>query len=325
MALVSIIIPVHNAGSRLKECLDSLVNQTLKDIEIICVLDKPTDGSIDIVRAFAATDNRIIVVENIQNEHIAESRNKGLRVAKGEYIGFSDHDDCRSLDMYELLYSEAKNNDADIVFSNSYVNYATEKELVKYEDPTSEGVIRSIILPMHIKKNVNKLSKSIWASIYRKSFIDKNSLSFKDRRIYYEEDTLFNLKAFLLTEKIAFCNKVFYTWNKFIESESSKPIGDIACKQLNFLKVMIDILLETSKFDKYNVELKILISDWIWRKENYESYRNLSKVEKKSLLKLLMIAKVPLLGKSDETKILSRKRLRFFFLFLSLFINKIFK
>jgi len=294
----------------------------LKDIEIICVLDKPTDGSIEIVREYATFDNRIVVVENIHNEHIAESRNKGLLIAKGEYIGFSDHDDCRSLDMYEILYSEAKKNDADIVFSNSYVNYITEKELVKYDNPTSDGVIRSIILPMHIKKNVNKLSKSIWASIYRKTFIDDNSLSFKDRRIYYEEDTLFNLKAFLLTQKIAFCNKEFYTWNKLFESESSKPLWDIAEKQLNFLTVMIDILLETSKLEKYNAELKILISDWIWRKENYPCYKNLSKEKKRSLLKLLLIAKMPLIGKSDETKILSKKRLRFFFLFLSLFLLK---
>lgn len=317
MILVSIIVPIHNAGSQLRECLDSLINQTLRDIEIICVLDCPTDGSVGVVKEYAKKDKRIVVIENTHNEHISESRNKGISIAKGEYIGFSDHDDTRFLDMYQSLYFNAKTYDSDIVYSNSYINYTNKNELVKYLDPTSIGIIKSIILPMHIEKNKNKLSKSVWASLYRKSFIDNNKLSFKDRRVYYEEDTLFNLNAFLHTENIVYCNREFYIWNKLTVSESSKPIRNLAEKQVNFLNEIINILIDTDKLFFYNNEFKTLISDWIWRKENYYNYKSLSRQNKKSLLKIFKTVKMPLFGMSEETKVLSKKRLRFCKFYLS--------
>lgn len=98
---VSIIVPIYNAGKFLEKCLDTLVNQTLKDIEIILVLDCPTDGSDRIAREYAEKDPRIRLIINEQNLNIGLSRNEGLKIARGEYIGFSDHDDWRELDMYE--------------------------------------------------------------------------------------------------------------------------------------------------------------------------------------------------------------------------------
>ena len=90
---VSIIVPIYNAGKFLEKCLDTLVNQTLKDIEIILVLDCPTDGSDRIAREYAEKDPRIRLIVNEQNLNIGLSRNEGLKIARGEYIGFSDHDD----------------------------------------------------------------------------------------------------------------------------------------------------------------------------------------------------------------------------------------
>ena len=98
---VSIIVPIYNAGKFLEKCLDTLVNQTLKDIEIILVLDCPTDGSDRIAREYAEKDPRIRLIINEQNLNIGLSRNEGLKIARGEYIGFSDHDDWRELDMYK--------------------------------------------------------------------------------------------------------------------------------------------------------------------------------------------------------------------------------
>ena len=100
---VSIIVPIYNAGKFLEKCLDTLVNQTLKDIEIILVLDCPTDGSDRIAREYAEKDPRIRLIINEQNLNIGLSRNEGLKIARGEYIGFSDHDDWRELDMYEII------------------------------------------------------------------------------------------------------------------------------------------------------------------------------------------------------------------------------
>ena len=121
LPLVSVILPVYNAGEYLRPCLDSLVNQTLRSIEIICVLDCPVDGSDMVVEEYAAGDNRIVVLKNEQNLHIGESRNVGMRVAKGVYIGFSDHDDIRELDMYEKLCAIAEQGCYDIVLSGKFV------------------------------------------------------------------------------------------------------------------------------------------------------------------------------------------------------------
>ena len=115
---VSIIVPIYNAGKFLEKCLDTLVNQTLKDIEIILVLDCPTDGSDRIAREYAEKDPRIRLIVNEQNLNIGLSRNEGLKIARGEYIGFSDHDDWRELDMYEKLYQKAREDQADIAISN---------------------------------------------------------------------------------------------------------------------------------------------------------------------------------------------------------------
>ena len=115
--LVSIILPVYNAGEYLRPCLDTLINQTLRNIEIICVLDCPTDGSDKVVEEYAEKDHRIVVIRNEQNLHIGESRNAGIRAAKGEYIGFSDHDDPHELDMYEKLYIATEHESKKIIIS----------------------------------------------------------------------------------------------------------------------------------------------------------------------------------------------------------------
>ena len=124
---VSIIVPVYNAGRHLKRCLDSLVEQTLQEIEIILVLDVPTDGSDKVAEDYAQRDDRIKLVYNKLNLHIGFSRNEGLKVAQGEYIGFTDHDDHCESDMFEQLYNKAKNKNADIVVSNYFVEYDIEQ------------------------------------------------------------------------------------------------------------------------------------------------------------------------------------------------------
>ena len=103
---VSVIVPVYNCEKYLKKCLDSLVNQTLKDIEIICVNDGSTDNSGRILEEY--TDSRIKIITK-ENGGLSSARNAGIAVAKGEYLGFVDSDDWVDLDFYEKLYNTAKN------------------------------------------------------------------------------------------------------------------------------------------------------------------------------------------------------------------------
>lgn len=110
---ISVIIPVYNAGIYLPERIESILNQTLKDIEIIIVLDCPTDGSDKVAESYSRKDERIKLIYNPANLHIGLSRNQGLKAATGEYISLVDHDDYCTPDMYEKMYSKAQQNQAD--------------------------------------------------------------------------------------------------------------------------------------------------------------------------------------------------------------------
>ena len=103
---ISVLIPVYNTEKYLKSCLDSVIKQSLKDIEIICVDDKSTDDTLKILKQYAAQDSRIKLVEQQKNGGLSNARNAGLEVACGAYIGFVDSDDYVDLEFYEKLYEK---------------------------------------------------------------------------------------------------------------------------------------------------------------------------------------------------------------------------
>ena len=114
MSKVSVIIPVYNVEKYLRECLDSVINQTLKDIEIICVNDGSTDNSLQILEEYAQKDERIKIIAQ-ENKGQAVARNVGIKIAQGEFIGFLDSDDYLDLNFYENLYNRAKETNSNIV------------------------------------------------------------------------------------------------------------------------------------------------------------------------------------------------------------------
>lgn len=113
MIKLSIIVPVYNVAEYLERCLNSLINQTLNEIEIICVNDGSTDNSLCILEKFAGLDERIKII-NQKNKGLSGARNTGIKLIQGEYFGFLDSDDWVDLDYFEKLYKRAKNCDADI-------------------------------------------------------------------------------------------------------------------------------------------------------------------------------------------------------------------
>ena len=109
MAKLSIIVPVYNVEKYLPKCLESLTNQTLKDIEIICVNDGSMDNSLAILKEFASKDSRIRIIDN-QHQGVAKTRNTGIEQSTGEYIGFVDSDDYIDIDFFEKLYNLSKSH-----------------------------------------------------------------------------------------------------------------------------------------------------------------------------------------------------------------------
>jgi len=302
---VSIIVPINNAGIYLEKCLDTLVNQTLHNIEIICVLDTPTDGSDLLVKKYATLDQRIKILINEKNLHVAESRNRGMSIASGEYIGFSDHDDWRSLDMYEKLYNAAYKDSLDIVISDSYVVRDNEITVCKYDLPSKKNILASLILPMSHPQNKNFLSKSVWASIYKRTFIIENHIEFLNRNNYYQEDTLFNLDAFLQADKIKYIDEPFYYWNINENSTSSQPTTNIAERQINFFEFIYSKLSRFKLLAEFSMEFNQIISRSI--NINYTSYMNINVQNKVRMSRFINY-----LTFSDATfQFSSRKKMKF--------------
>lgn len=152
MIKVSVIIPVFNTEKYISKCLSSLVNQTLDDIEIICVNDGSTDNSLEIIEKIANNDARIKII-NQEHKKQGAARNSGLKIAEGEYIGFVDSDDWIDLNYYEMLYNTAKKYDADIALATNVRigNGKTKKRLEITEEKTAVTLQEKIDIGNQVK------------------------------------------------------------------------------------------------------------------------------------------------------------------------------
>ena len=193
---ISIILPIYNASYYLRQCLDSIVNQTLADIEIICVNDGSTDNSLDIINEYAKNDNRIVVI-NKKNSGLGAAYNSGLEIAKGEYIGFVEPDDYISPNMYEELYNCTQTK-PDIVRADWFLvreKYITEQN--KYSS-YEEGIYKNYELNKFLEGNLGH-----WSCIYKNDyFIKKYNIRFTPSPGAAFQDIGFTIITNLLAENI---------------------------------------------------------------------------------------------------------------------------
>ncbi len=204
MVKVSIIIPVYNTENFLDKCLSSLVNQTLKDIEIICVDDGSIDNSLEILRKYENLDARVKVITQ-ENQKQGAARNNGMRCATGEFIGFVDSDDWVDENYYEKLYEAAKNNDADIALATN-VRIGGNKKTKKRLNLLKE----EFVTEMQEKFDICKLAKNPCPTnkIYKKTFLDKYQIYFPEKM--YCEDKLFVTQAVYYANGVATAPDVNY-------------------------------------------------------------------------------------------------------------------
>ena len=214
MTKVSVIIPVYNVEKYLKKCLDSIINQTLKDIEIICINDGSTDSSLDILNDYAKKDKRFKIFSQ-KNQGLGAARNAGLLLAKGDYIYFIDSDDYISTYCLEKLYNNALSNDSDLVI-NKIGRFTNEGE-INYSHPGFDlnqifdnvDFNKFIFNYKDIKPYVLNKSFSAWSKLYKKSFLDEYSDFTFPVSIAYE-DVLFHVKSLIRSSKISFLPEFVY-------------------------------------------------------------------------------------------------------------------
>ncbi len=237
MVKVSVIVPIYNAEKYLEQCLDSIVNQTLKDIEIILIDDGSTDGSAEICKNYLS-DSRITYYHK-ENAGAVMARRDGIGLATGEYIGFVDSDDWVETSMYETMYTQAKKNNADIVFCNCIQNedghrFSPEMESGVYDRKAIEEKILSKTLA-YIADNGERRAIR-WSNclrLYRSELI-KSDISFNPdvRRC---EDLVLTYEATLKANVLVYLGDQYLYHNRIVLNSKSRrytPDAWIAFKSL---------------------------------------------------------------------------------------------
>ena len=209
MPKVSVIVPCYNVEKYICTCLDSLLNQTLRDIEIICVDDKSPDNVLEILHQYAKRDSRIRVIELPENAGVSVARNTGIDAATGKYIGFVDPDDYVDLDFYEKLYNKAQETEADICVSN-----------IKEHLLDGSVYVRNY-LPRRIIKDKRYFNYTVWCAIYKTSFIKRNKI-YCPVGITNGEDTVFCVKCSVLAKNITGVLNTYYHYIRYTNSAETK-------------------------------------------------------------------------------------------------------
>ncbi len=207
--LVSVIIPVYNVEKYLSVCLDSVINQTYKNLEILCVNDASSDHSLTVLQMYAERDKRIKVLNNICNKGLAASRNTALKVAKGDYVIFFDSDDWLDLSTIEICVQKIEYTQADFV-GFGLIQYIEElNENKKPENLTSEELI--------LRQPINaytfaRVGVTACTKFFCRSFLVSHQIKFPDGRLF--EDNPFSWICCVCAQKITLIPDCFYHYRK---------------------------------------------------------------------------------------------------------------
>lgn len=231
---VSVIIPIFNVERYLSQCLDSVVNQTLKEIEIICVNDGSTDKSLDIIKEYASKDSRIVIIDK-KNSGYGHSMNCGMDIAKGEYIGIIESDDYAELQMFEKLYNLANKKNLDVVKSGFF--YYWTKPEIKNEAAiiASKSMSNRIFCPLtDFKSSMEQveffnIKPTIWSAIYKKNFITANNIRFNETPGASYQDESFNFKVWASAKRVQLLQDCFVHYRQDNEASSINSPGKVFC------------------------------------------------------------------------------------------------
>lgn len=274
MPQVSVIIPVYNAEKYLRECLDSICKQTIRDIEIICVNDASTDKSLEILKEFQANDERIIIISNETNFKQGKCRNSGLNAAKGDYVGFVDSDDFVSINYFEELYNTCLETDSEVCVTPNITVYDDNKKLAvknKYCGCTKRS---KQIKTLSSRTNILMSSSVLWNKLYKREFLcDKEILN--SELTDWGEDNLFSALSIFKAKNISVNNSAVYYYRCFHEKQRANTDKHISPADLIDV---YDEIIEKIYEDRQSVEvdkLKNMIAMYYRRYYSYKTFFNI--------------------------------------------------
>ncbi len=350
MVKVSVIIPIYNVEQYLRECLDSVLNQTLCDIELVCVNDGSTDSSLKILEEYSAKDKRIKIIDK-PNSGYGHSMNVGLDNASGEYVGIVEPDDYVKNNMFETLYKKAKELDLDIIKSDFYRFTGSGENLKLYYNKLdgSEQYYNKIIDTSECI-DAFKFIMNTWCGIYKSQFLKKYNIRHNETPGASFQDNGFWFQTFMYAKRAYFLNKPFYMNRRDNPNSSVKNKEKVycMCDEYTYIRKIIDSDEKLKKFipiyqfkryqnymgtfnridktfkkefvERFNKDFKTAMSNGEIEKDIFpeKDYQNLllvinnpKKFYKKHLNKLSFLQKVFSVKNEDNSKILRVLGLKF--------------
>ncbi len=224
---VSILMPSLNSGAFLRECMESVVKQTLKEIEIICIDAGSTDGTLEILREYERKDQRIRVIVS-DKKSMGYQYNLGLDAASGDYVGMVETDDWIEPDTFECLWTAAHREDVDIVAANQYLYY-TKPEIcnIRFEN-LSHCPYEQKFYPQDVLHSF-AVKPLIWSAIYRRSMLKENGIRFNETPGASFQDTGFHYMVMTVAKTAFFLNQYFYHYRSDNENQSINSDGKVYC------------------------------------------------------------------------------------------------
>ncbi len=264
MVKVSIIIPIYNVEQYLRECLDSVVRQTLHELQIICINDGSTDGSLAILREYAARDVRITIVDK-ENGGYGMGMNIGLKNAVGEYIGIVEPDDYVPLDMFEDLYQAASENDLDFVKADFYRftrNANGDMELICNHLSKEEKDYNVVFNPSKSPRTI-RYTMNTWSGIYKRSFLEKNRIRHNESPGASFQDNGFYFQTFIYGKRAMILNRPYYRNRRDNPNSSVCDPAKVYCINAEYDYIREILMRDREIWDRFHGMY------WVRKYDNY--------------------------------------------------------
>ena len=307
---ISIIMPVYNVEKYLKECLDSLLNQSLREIEIICVDDQSTDSSYEILKEYAAKNKKVIALQQ-EHSNAGNARNLGIKHAKGKYLLFLDSDDFFSRNLCKRAYHFANYYDLDVLLFNAYKYDNKTKEIENYQTLLNTDFIqpKELYSSEDLKEHLYHVTSACpWTKLFKKKFIKDKGLLFQP--LTNSNDVYFTRSSLALADRLMAIDEklVYYRVNQDKNTQSTKHKDP-----LNFIKAYLAVkekLESEGVFDTfYQTYLNVLVTEIVY---NYNTTK--TSEAKKKIYDYLVDGGFKKLGikKIDEKLIYAKARYKDF-------------
>lgn len=282
--LISVIIPIYNSERYLKQCLDSVINQTYNNMEIICINDGSADNSLNILNEYAKKDNRIKIISQ-DNQGGGFARNVGIKIATGEYLFFLDSDDWFKPTFIKDMYSKAKKDDSDIVMCGYDVFDNKLNKFIKNVKISNQYITVSPFSPRKFNNSLfNIISPNPWTKIFKRELFTKYDLIFENYKSC--DDLTCVCLALALSKKISIINKSYINYRY---NQTDNQTANVANESESFFRAVQALKDKLKKFNLYNTfkkafELRVKTSfTWENNKCNSEQ-KNKRKIAAKKIL-----------------------------------------